>query len=119
MTPRTLRPALPAVLLPAALLLAACGGGRDVVATSARPYAAGPIQKACLAADRSAASPALCGCVQAVADRNLSGRDKGRVPRFFRNPHLAQETRQSDNPRDEAFWRRYKAFVTAAERSCG
>lgn len=118
MTPKILRLARPAAMVPMALLLVACAGGRDVSVVNARPYASGPIQSACLSANRTAASPALCGCVQAVADRNLSGADKGRIPRFFRDPHIAQEVRQSDNPRNEAFWRRYKAFVSAAERSC-
>jgi len=37
---------------------------------------------------------------------------------FFADPHRAQEVRQSDNPRDEAFWQRYKAFASRAENIC-
>jgi hypothetical protein len=106
-------------ILPLAALLAlsACGGGggRD---GPTRAFATGPIQAACLQADRRAASIALCGCVQAVANAELSGSDRGRVPRFFRDPHQAQVTRQSDRASDEAFWDRYRAFVTSAERRC-
>jgi hypothetical protein len=99
--------------------LSACGGGgRGDGPTVTRAYATGPLQTACLRADRRAASPQLCGCVQAVADRTLSGRDQSRAVRFFRDPHQAQVTRQSDRRGDEAFWLRYKDFVSAAERVC-
>lgn len=93
--------------LAVALVLAACGTGGG-----------GTVGGACLAADRSAASPALCGCIQRVADATLSGADQRRAATFFEDPQLAQDTRQSDNPGLEAFWLRYRAFSDAAERSC-
>ncbi|WGH79867.1 hypothetical protein [Jannaschia ovalis] len=105
-----------ALTLGAALTLSACGGGRD--APVQRAYATGPIQTACLRADRSAANRQLCGCVQAAADAKLSSGEQSRAVRFFRDPHHAQEVRQSDRRRDEAFWKRYKDFVSTAERIC-
>jgi hypothetical protein len=90
--------------------LAACGGSNR---------ASGDISKACIAADRKAASSSLCSCIQRVADQELTSSDQRRAAKFFDDPHLAQETRQSDNAGSERFWLRYKAFSVAAGRSCG
>lgn len=90
--------------------LAACGGGGR--------GATGDISQACLAANRSAASPALCSCVQQVANQSLSGSDQARAATFFDNPQLAQDTRQSDRPGDERFWTRYRAFSDLASEIC-
>lgn len=98
--------------------LSACGSGPAGVPGVTRAYATGPMQTACLRADRTAASPQLCGCVQAAANAVLSRRDQSRAVRFFADPHQAQVTRQSDRRGDEAFWQRYKSFVSVAERSC-
>jgi len=98
-------------LLPVLLVLAACGGGSG--------RATGPISEACLSADRARANGALCSCVQLAANRTLSGNDQRRAARFFDDPDRAQETRTSDNPSTEAFWRRYREFVETAEASCG
>ena len=103
------------------LAVSACGGGRaaDVTVSSISDvYSTGPIQQACLRADRSAASRSLCGCVQATADATLSGSDQRRAVKFFADPHHAQEVRQSDREGDEAYWQRYKRFVSVAERAC-
>lgn len=88
--------------------LAACGG-------SAR----GPIGAACSASSRSAASPALCRCIQQVASQSLSRADQSRAAPFFADPDQAQATRTRDDRASEAFWRRYKAFASAAEARCG
>lgn len=93
----------------ALIVLAACGSG---------PNASGSISDACLAADRKAATPALCSCIQRVANSSLSNRDQSRAAAFFFTPQLAQDTRQSDNSRDEAFWQRYKRFSTTATKQC-
>ena len=79
---------------------------------------AGPIENACLRSDRDAASPALCGCIQNVADLVLNGGDQRRAAAFFKNPAKAQEVRQSDRASDEAFWLRYKQFGSTAEAYC-
>ena len=89
---------------------AACGGGTRVVS--------GDISTACLAANRSAASPALCSCIQQVANQSLSGSDQARAATFFYEPQLAQDTRQSDRPADESFWDRYRAFSDLATQIC-
>ena len=91
--------------------VAACGGGGRVVS--------GDISAACMAADRRDASPALCSCIQQVANQSLSGGDQARAATFFANPQLAQDTRQSDDSRKEAFWKRYKIFGELAADACG
>ena len=127
--PRMFRLAIVALALGT---LAACGGGgREApvrvdlsglgLATEAAaplPFARGPIQKACQAEGRRAASRARCGCVQAVADSHLSGADQRRGARYFKNPAKLQEVRQSDNPANERFWTAWKAYGQAAEAIC-
>lgn len=80
--------------------------------------AGGPIERACLGSDRATSAP-LCHCIQRVADATLRRGEQRMAARFFRDPHRAQEIRQSDSPRDAAFWQRYKYFGTAAELNCG
>ncbi|MEZ5714093.1 MAG: arginine transporter [Paracoccaceae bacterium] len=121
------------ILLTACLSLAACGGGgyrkaaRDlgphaVAAPSVpkvRRMATGPISRACMASDRKARSPELCGCIQAVANDTLSAADQRLAVTFYGDPHKAQEIRQSDNTGHERFWQSYKAYAAEAEASCG
>ena len=103
------------ILVTAALVgMVSCGGGRS----SGVPSATGEISNACQSAGRSAASPALCGCVQSVANQTLNGRDQSRAAEFFSDPQLAQDTRQSDNASSEAFWDRYKSFTELASQIC-
>lgn len=80
--------------------------------------AAGPIEAACARSERGALNPSLCNCIQQVADITLDGRDQRLAARFFRDPHMAQEVRQSDRASDEVFWHRYRAFGSAAESYC-
>jgi hypothetical protein len=80
---------------------------------------AGRISRACIKAGRSSATPALCRCVQRQANRTLSFSDRRRAAKFFRKPQMAQDVRQSDSPKLEAFWKRYKAFGQAAKTRCG
>lgn len=89
--------------------LAACGGGG----------VSGPIGSACIEADRSAATPALCSCIQAVANQTLTGSEQRQAARFFDDPDRAQEVRTSDRPSDDAFWDRYRAFADTARVTCG
>ncbi|SHJ22475.1 hypothetical protein SAMN04488012_10643 [Palleronia salina] len=79
---------------------------------------AGPIERACLQSDRQAANRALCGCIQQVANVTLDRRDQRMAARFFKDPHQAQVVRQSDNPRHETFWKRYRSFGASAETYC-
>ena len=110
------------VILMAVLALAGCGGGkRDYVRKgggNVTRSASGPISAACMASDRKARSPALCGCVQAAANMNLSSNDQRLAATFFRDPHRAQEIRQSDNGSHEKFWLKYKEFSQTAEAIC-
>jgi len=80
---------------------------------------AGPIEQACRASGRAGATPQLCGCIQQAANHTLSRSEQRRAAKFFRDPHEAQEVRQSKRPRDSAFWQRYRAFGETAEAFCG
>ena len=105
----------------AAALLAGCAGGSGGTLSTRGAYAptaTGPIRSACLASDRAAKSPALCGCIQAVADGELNRREQRQAVKFFRDPHQAQEMRQSDRPKDRSYWALYKAFTARAESTC-
>ncbi|QYX58622.1 hypothetical protein K1T73_11915 [Roseovarius sp. SCSIO 43702] len=84
----------------------------------AKPFANGPIKRACMNSDRKARSNELCGCIQAVADQTLSGADQSRAVSFYNDPHSAQEVRMSDRPGDEAFWKTYTNYAKTAERVC-
>lgn len=89
------------------------------LAALSTPVVAGPIERACLQSDRPGVSRGVCGCIQKAADVTLSRRDQRQAARFFRDPHRAQEVRQSDRRSDEAFWQRYKRFGATAAGSCG
>ncbi len=81
------------------------------------PTFAGTIERACIKSDRSA-SQSLCSCIQKVADIKLTRSDQKLAAKFFQDPHLAQETRQSDNSSKERFWMRYKAWGHSASKNC-
>lgn len=83
------------------------------------PAQAGPIENACLGSGRPAATRALCNCIDAVARQTLSWGEQRQAARFFSDPQRAQDVRMSKSDRDNAFWARYRAFVTAAEARCG
>ena len=83
------------------------------------PVEAGPISSACNRSDRKASTPRLCRCIQAAANRELTRADQRLAAKFFRDPHHAQEIRQSDRVSHERFWVRYKRFGTRAEQMCG
>ena len=105
------------------LLLTGCGGGppparTPVIYAPAAPTAAGPLANACLASDRSARSRALCGCIQAVANRTLTASEQRRAVGFYTNPQQAQTIRQSDRAADEHFWDAYSAYAEQAEQIC-
>lgn len=113
----------PVFALLALSTLAACGGGssnytsRGAYAPT-QLYATGPLQRACLSQGRKAASSARCGCIQAVADRELSSSQQKRGVKAFKDPHKMQVWRQSDRASDNAFWDVWKAFGQTATRLC-
>lgn len=78
---------------------------------------AGTIERACASSQRNA-SPGLCSCIQQVADMKLSRSDQKLAAKFFKDPHLAQETRQSSNRSKEKFWLRYKDWGQTAAQTC-
>lgn len=104
------------------MVLAACGGGRERVERfsggATMQFASGPISSACQRSDRKSANTRLCGCIQSVADRRLSGSDQRLAAKFFREPHQAQEVKMSKRPSDDAFWDRYSTFAKDAEQVC-
>lgn len=77
-----------------------------------------PIESACMKSGRQSANRLLCGCIQDVADITLSRSDQRAAAKFFRDPHRAQEIRQSDRSSHEAFWKRYRNFGETAEAFC-
>ena len=79
---------------------------------------AGAIERACKRSDRAAGKQALCNCIQQVADVTLDRRDQRMAAKFFKDPHMAQEIRQSDRSSHEVFWKKYRAFGSAAETYC-
>ncbi len=79
---------------------------------------AGVISRACMQSNRTAATPALCGCIQQVANATLTRTERKKASKFFSDPHMAQEVRQSDRSRDEVFWKRYRAFGERARMTC-
>lgn len=79
---------------------------------------AGPIERACLKSDRAAASRPLCACIQGVANLSLRPNEQRRGAKFFSDPQLAQDTRQSNRSSDERFWPRWRAFAVLAEQEC-
>lgn len=92
--------------------------GTMFISTSALPSQAGVVSRACLKSDRQAKSVSLCRCIQDVADHTLSSRDQKLAASFFKDPHRAQEIRQSDRNTHEEFWQRYKAFGQVVAASC-
>jgi hypothetical protein len=87
------------------------------VVLCAAPLYARSIEQACNNSQRNA-EPATCSCIQKVADIKLSRGDQKQAAKFFADPQLAQDTRQSDNPSKERFWLRYKAFGVLAAEHC-
>ncbi|KIN70547.1 hypothetical protein Z945_3602 [Sulfitobacter noctilucae] len=83
-------------------------------------YATGPIQKACQALDRRAATQSRCGCVQAVANQELSAAQQRRGAKYFRDPHALQQVRQNqdNNASNREFWAAWKAYGQTASRVC-
>lgn len=86
---------------------------------SCGPRVTGEVGRACIEADRRAATRTLCACVQQAANATLNGSDQIRAAEFFANPELAQQTRQSDRRTDERFWDRYKVFTQRSQQLCG
>jgi len=105
------RPPMKTPILAAALLALA-------LPLSPAPAVAGPIESACLNSGRTAASRALCRCIDQVAAQTLTRADQRQAARFFRDPQRAQDVRMSKSDRDNAFWQRYRNFATAAESRC-
>ncbi len=90
-----------------------------ILTISAGAAYAGSIERACLRADRSAANRALCSCIEDVAKPMFNRSEMRRIAKFFKDPHMTQELRQSDRRSDERFWDQYKAWGAAVRGQCG
>ncbi|WP_261384542.1 hypothetical protein [Vannielia litorea] len=84
---------------------------------TAAPAQAKVLERACNKSDRGA-SRSLCSCIQRVADFELTRSEQKKGAKFFKNPQLAQDTRQSDRSDNEIFWRKWKKFGSSAAASC-
>jgi hypothetical protein len=103
--------------------LTACGGGASNITSRGayapiQQFASGPLQRACQSQGRKAASSQRCGCIQAVANQELSSAQQKRGVKAFKDPHKVQVWRQSDRASDNAFWDVWKAFGQKASRVC-
>lgn len=83
-----------------------------------RKHARGAIYSACRSAGRKGATDRRCGCVQWVADRELTAAQQRRGAGYFSNQQGVQDARQSDNATDERFWTAWKAFGQSAGQQC-
>lgn len=102
-----------------AVALTGCGGGRDRGGDGVvMRYASGPLNDACMASSRKERNQAICGCIQAVANAELTRADQRKAVGFFRDPHSAQEMRTSDRAGDSDFWQRYYDYGTRVDRLC-
>ncbi|MCR9145595.1 MAG: hypothetical protein NXH74_00175 [Rhodobacteraceae bacterium] len=112
------------VVIAMVLMVAACGRaerfkGAPGPLTAGAPMAFGPISKACMTSDRKRRSRTLCGCIQAVANDTLTNSQQRRAVGFYRDPHSAQDVRQSDRAVDERFWKAYREYGDRATAQCG
>ncbi len=90
----------------------------SLVLTSAPIAQAGTLERACLKAGRDGASRVFCGCIDDIARPIFSRSEMRRIAKFFKEPHLSQELRQSSRRSDERLWGRYKLWGTAVENQC-
>ncbi len=104
-------------LLRTALILGALS-----LSTVAVPAQAGStIARACLSTPNGAAAPALCTCIQNVADKTLSAAEQAVGAQIFLEPHMSQEIRASANrggAMDAHFWQRWNDFGAKAASAC-
>lgn len=108
------------IFLAVIVALAGCAGPKRYGKPTPRVmFATGPIYSACMSSDRKARSRALCGCIQAVANTDLTAGDQRVVATFWDDPQKVQDIRQSDRPNNERLWRSYKAYGGRVERLCG
>lgn len=91
-----------------------------VAPAPAMRFAKGPIYTACQSSGRKAASRARCGCVQWVANQELSAEQQRRGAGYFNNQHALQEVRQSSERvrSNGAFWEAWKTYGAQASRQC-
>lgn len=89
-----------------------------LIATTPAQLSAGVMTRACMKSDRNGVSRSMCRCIQKVANKNLSRSDQKLAATFIKEPHKAQEVRQSDRRSHEIFWKRYKSFGSVASKNC-
>ncbi|PIE08197.1 MAG: hypothetical protein CSA74_03180 [Rhodobacterales bacterium] len=93
-------------------------GALSLPALSTTASAGGVIADACTATSRGARAPALCACIQTVADSVLSGAEQKRGAQIFLDPHMSQEIRASASASDNRFWEKWRQFGSSAAQHC-
>ncbi len=120
--------ASPIAVTPGAVPIRPGGTGQAAVTTAALApaaapapavrFATGPIYSACLGAGRAGATETRCGCVQWVADRQLTAGQQRRGAGYFNDQQDLQEARQSGNSSDSEFWTAWRKFGASAGDLC-
>lgn len=100
------------------MVVAAAAPAPRSPAQGAAAFATGPIFDACRSAGRSGATRDRCGCVQWVADGELTPQQQRRGARYFSDQHGLQEVRQSDDRENSEFWQAWSRFGTRAGDLC-
>lgn len=98
-------------------VITAAGAALILSTLGSAPAQAGPIDRACMSSERGG-NRALCGCIQAVANMTLNGRDQRLAAKFFEKPQMAQDIRMSKTQDHDAFWERYEQFGATASAAC-
>ena len=101
------------------LIMGVCAATLTASAILPTALEASAIDRACRQSSRAGATPQLCSCIGNVAKESLSRSEQRKVAKWFRDPHQAQEVRQSDRAHDADLWKRYKAFGERARQVCG
>ena len=93
-------------------------GALSLPALATFAQAGGAIDQACNASHRGAGAPALCACIQRVADTVLTPAEQSRGAKIFLEPHISQEIRASANRSDALFWDKWRSFGATAAKHC-
>lgn len=96
-------------------------GALAVPALSTAAQAGNAIAGACMSSQQGAGVPALCACIQTVADAVLSPAEQVRGAQIFLEPHMSQEIRASANranASDAHFWEKWQVFGATAAQHC-
>jgi hypothetical protein len=90
-----------------------------VLSLAAGPGAADVLKRACLKSDRRTSGPAVCTCIQSLANGHLSASDQRRAARLFAKPDKVMDYKQARKDTSKRrFWERYRDWGNAAAKNC-